>query len=122
MKRTVLLLAVTLAVAVGAALPAIAADDGKVKRFAQAETLGFYRGSTVAYLDFGPVKLARGNKVAPIWAFTNGANGQRNIIDTVPGPQPTTRRSGPYGSLPGTTANRRAVPGGIRIGLHCPVL
>jgi hypothetical protein len=85
MRRTVLLVAVMFAVAVGAALPAIAGDDGKVKRFAQAETLGFYRGATVAYLDFGPVKLARGNKVAPIWAFTNGANGQRNIIDTVPG-------------------------------------
>ena len=82
-----MLLAVTLAVAVGAALPAIAADDGKVKRFAQAGPLGFYRGATVAYLDFGPVKLARGNKVAPIWAFTNGANSQRNIIDTVPGPR-----------------------------------
>jgi hypothetical protein len=31
------------------------------------------------------VKLARGNKVAPIWAFTNGHESQRNIIDTVPG-------------------------------------
>ena len=67
------------------ALPAIAADDNRVKRFSQVETLGFYRGTTVAYLDFGPVKLAKGNKVAPIWAFTNGAAGQRNIIDTVPG-------------------------------------
>ena len=27
----------------------------------------------------------QGNKVAPIWAFTNGAAGQHNIIDTVPG-------------------------------------
>jgi hypothetical protein len=31
------------------------------------------------------VKLAAGNKVAPIWAVTNGADGQVNIIDTVPG-------------------------------------
>jgi len=85
MRRLVLLLSIVAAVAVAGTLPAIAADDGKVKRFAQAETLGFYRGSTVAYLDFGPVKLAAGNKVAPIWAFTNGAGGQRNIIDTVPG-------------------------------------
>jgi hypothetical protein len=36
-------------------------------------------------LDLGPVKLAAGNKVAPIWAFSNGAAGQLNIIDTVPG-------------------------------------
>jgi hypothetical protein len=84
MRRIVLLLALAAALA-ASAIPAIAADDGKVKRFAQAETLGFFRGSTVAYLDFGPVKLARGNKVAPIWAFSNGAAGQRNIIDTVPG-------------------------------------
>ena len=84
MRRIVLLL-FTIAALVATAIPAIAADDGKVKRFAQAETLGYYRGNTVAYLDFGPVKLARGNKVAPIWAFTNGAEGQRNVIDTVPG-------------------------------------
>jgi hypothetical protein len=31
------------------------------------------------------VKLARGNRVAPIWAFTNGVAGQRNVIDVVPG-------------------------------------
>jgi hypothetical protein len=85
MRRIVLLLSMLAALAFAGALPAITADDGKVKRFAQAETLGFFRGSTVAYLDFGPVKLARGNKVAPIWAFTNGAEGQRNVIDTVPG-------------------------------------
>jgi hypothetical protein len=84
MRQIMLLLSILAAVAAGA-LPAIAADDGKVKRFAQAETLGFYRGSTVGYLDFGPVKLAAGNKVAPIWAFTNGPAGQHNVIDTVPG-------------------------------------
>jgi hypothetical protein len=84
MRRIVLALFFVAALA-ASAIPAIAADDGKVKRFAQAETLGYYRGSTVAYLDFGPVKLARGNKTAPIWAFTNGAGGQRNVIDTVPG-------------------------------------
>ncbi len=48
-------------------------------------TLGFYRGQVVSYFDLGPVKLAKGNKVAPIWAFANGADGQRNVIDTVPG-------------------------------------
>ena len=84
MKRILVLgLAATLA-AVALALPALAAD-GPVKTFSQDVTLGFYRGEVVSYLDFGPVKLRPGNKVAPIWAFTNGDDGQRNIIDTVPG-------------------------------------
>jgi hypothetical protein len=39
----------------------------------------------ISYLDFGPVKLARGNKVAPIWVVTNGVESQRNVVDTVPG-------------------------------------
>ena len=78
--------------AVGLALPALAAD-GPVKTFSQDVTLGFYRGEVVSYLDFGPVKLESGNKVAPIWAFTNGDDGQRNIIDTVPG------RSGLHAAL-----------------------
>jgi hypothetical protein len=51
----------------------------------QPVTLGFFRGQTVRYFDFGPIKLRGGNKLAPIWTITNGANGQRNIIDTVPG-------------------------------------
>jgi len=83
MKRFAAMLAV-LACAAAVALPALAAD-GPVKTFSQDVTLGFYRGQVVSYLDFGPVKLRSGNKVAPIWAFTNGDQGQRNIIDTVPG-------------------------------------
>jgi hypothetical protein len=83
-KRIVLLgLGVVLAAA-ALSLPALAAD-GPVKTYAQDVTLGFYRGQVVSYLDFGPVKLRPGNKTAPIWAFTNGDPGQRNIIDTVPG-------------------------------------
>jgi hypothetical protein len=46
---------------------------------------GFYEGKSVPYFDFGPIKLKAGNKLAPIWTFTNGADGQRNIIDAVPG-------------------------------------
>jgi hypothetical protein len=46
---------------------------------------GFFRGTTVRYLDFGPIELARGNTVAPIWVVTNGTARQRNIIDVVPG-------------------------------------
>jgi hypothetical protein len=51
----------------------------------QPVVLGFYQGKTVRYFDFGPIKLKPGNKLEPIWTFTNGADGQRNIIDTVPG-------------------------------------
>jgi hypothetical protein len=46
---------------------------------------GFYDGKTVRYYNFGPIKLRTGNKLAPIWTFTNGAAGQHNIIDVVPG-------------------------------------
>ena len=83
MKR-ILVLGSVLAVAVALALPALAAD-GPVKTFSQDVTLGFYRGEVVSYLDFGPVKLKPGNKTAPLWAFTNGDDAQRNIVDTVPG-------------------------------------
>lgn len=84
MRKLVALLVVVASSAVAAALPAAAAD-GPVKTFSQNVTLGFYRGQVVSYLDFGPVKLKAGNKVAPIWVVTNGPDGQRNIIDTVPG-------------------------------------
>jgi len=46
---------------------------------------GFFKGDQVRYFDFGAVKLAAGNKTAPIWTVTNGVKAQRNIIDTVPG-------------------------------------
>jgi hypothetical protein len=83
MKKVIVVLAAVCA-AVVSTLPALAAD-GPVKTFSQDVTLGFYRGQVVSYFDFGPVKLKSGNKVAPIWAFANGDEGQRNIIDTVPG-------------------------------------
>ena len=84
MKKTIALVAVLACAVTAWALPALAAD-GPVRTFSQDVTLGFYRGQVVSYLDFGPVKLRAGNKVAPIWAFTNGDEGQRNVIDTVPG-------------------------------------
>ncbi len=85
MTRIAALLVVVVAVGAAAvALPALAAD-GPVQTYGQKVTLGFYRGQVVSYFDLGAVKLAKGNKVAPIWAFTNGADGQRNVIDTVPG-------------------------------------
>jgi hypothetical protein len=51
----------------------------------QPVVLGFYRGDTVRYFDFGRIRLKSGNKVSPIWTFTNGAAGQRDIVDVVPG-------------------------------------
>jgi len=83
-RRIAVLLALCTVAATAAALPALAAD-GPVQQFRQEVTLGFYRGDVVSYLDLGPVKLARGNRVAPIWVVTNGVEAQRNIFDTVPG-------------------------------------
>jgi hypothetical protein len=84
MNRIIALLAVLACAAVVSVLPAAAAD-GPVKTYSQDVTLGFFRGQVISYLDFGPVRLARGNRIAPIWAFTNGHENQRNVIDTVPG-------------------------------------
>ena len=84
MRKILGIAVVAACAAIATALPALAAD-GPVKTFSQDVTLGFYRGQVVSYLDFGPVKLKPGNKTAPIWVFTNGDEGQRNIIDTVPG-------------------------------------
>src|SRR5205809_6867048 len=84
MRKILVVLALAACAASAAALPAAAAD-GPVQTYSQHVTLGFYRGQLISYLDFGPVKLAAGNKVAPIWVVTNGSEGQRNIVDTVPG-------------------------------------
>jgi hypothetical protein len=59
--------------------------------FGQAISRGFHRGEYVGYLDEGPIQPAKdsaGNylsDVDPLWAVTNGAARQRNIIDNVPG-------------------------------------
>ncbi len=76
MKRTFLLVLAVLAFAG----PATAAAPAK-----QPVVSGFFQGRTITYYDFGPIKLKPGNKLAPLWAVTNGAAGQHNIIDTVPG-------------------------------------
>lgn len=46
---------------------------------------GFYNNRTVTYFDYGRIKLRPGNRVAPIWVFSNGADGQRSIVDSAPG-------------------------------------
>jgi hypothetical protein len=66
-----------------AAIMLVPASAGAATR--SPEVSGFYQGRTIKYLDFGPVRLASGNKVAPIWAVTNGVRNQHNIIDVVPG-------------------------------------
>jgi hypothetical protein len=136
MKRFAVLLA-ALASASAIALPALAAD-GPVKTFSQDVTLGFYRGQVVSYLDFGPVKLKPGNKTAPIWAFTNGDDRQRNVIDTVPGRKDYTplwavrlvtwKDAGEARVLRSAAAIRSAVKAGqvtiaaAPIVVNCPVL
>ena len=81
MKKGLMLIAAValLGIATGSAT----AD--RIRHFPQNATEGFYRGQTVEYLDFGPIKLKAGNKVAPIWSVTNGPEDQYNIIDVVPG-------------------------------------
>jgi hypothetical protein len=51
----------------------------------QKELTAFYRDRTVRYFDYGRIKLRPGNKLAPIWVFSNGAGGQRSIVDSTPG-------------------------------------
>ena len=53
--------------------------------FNQSKVTGYYKGGTVSYLDLGPIKLASGNKVAPLWTVTNGTSDQHNVINVVPG-------------------------------------
>jgi len=77
------LLALALAAAVGLVAAPAMADS--IRHFRQTATEGFYRGQTIEYLDFGPVKLRPGNKLAPLWSVTNGVEDQYNIIDVVPG-------------------------------------
>jgi hypothetical protein len=76
MKRSILLLFALFAFAA----PAMAATPAK-----QPVVSGFFQGRTISYYDFGPIKLKPGNKTAPLWSVTNGAAGQHNIVNTVPG-------------------------------------
>ena len=39
----------------------------------------------MCHLESGPIKLASGNKVAPLWTVTNGTSDQHNVINVVPG-------------------------------------
>ena len=85
MKRLVVLLvgAISVAAIAGTATASPTTQQASVAK--KPITSGFYRGRTIGYYDFGPIKLKPGNKLAPIWTVTNGARGQHNIVDTVPG-------------------------------------
>lgn len=89
MKRvSVGLAAVAVAIVAAQAAPASIGSIANVDRSAaktKPVTLGFFEGKKIRYFDFGPIKLEPGNKLAPIWTVTNGAPGQSNIVDTVPG-------------------------------------
>jgi hypothetical protein len=80
-KKALLLVAVVVALGLVAA-PAM---GDSIRHFSQKATEGFYRGQTIEYLDFGPVKLKPGNKLADLWSVTNGVDDQYNIVDVVPG-------------------------------------
>jgi hypothetical protein len=136
MRKLATLFAIVAAASLGA-VPAFAAD-GPVKQYPQSVTLGFFRGQVISYLDFGPVKLARGNKVAPIWVVTNGVEAQRNIIDTVPGRRDYTPLwavrmvTWKEGVTPRVLRSKSAVDQAVRAGqatvkampvvVNCPVL
>jgi hypothetical protein len=75
---------VAASVSTAPALPrSVATDQAAPKK--QKVLVGFYNNRTVKYFDFGRIRLRTGNKVAPIWVFANGADGQRTIVDSVPG-------------------------------------
>ena len=79
------LLQLTAVLVVGAALVGAASAEAAEHVAKKTPTAGFYEGKVIHYFDFGPIKLKAGNKLAPIWAVTNGPAGQHNIVDTVPG-------------------------------------
>jgi hypothetical protein len=89
MKKAVLSLFVVLAAAAMSGTLAGAQPSGAISAKAapkkQKVLIGFYKNRTVRYFDYGQIKLRPGNKLAPIWVFSNGADGQRPIVDSAPG-------------------------------------
>lgn len=89
MKRAALLASGVFVAALASVTLAAALPQGTaVKQAApkkQKELVAFYRDRSVRYFDFSRIKLRPGNKLAPIWVFSNGADGQRSIVDNVPG-------------------------------------
>ena len=130
------LLAVGLAAVLG--LAAAPAMGDSIRHFSQNASEGFYRGQVIEYLDFGPIKLKAGNKVADLWSVTNGVEDQYNIIDVVPGQKGYTplwdvnlvawKDSAAKRKLTSAAAVRKALSAGevtmkkAGIVVNCPVL
>jgi hypothetical protein len=45
----------------------------------------FYKGRAVRSYDYGEIRLKPGNRTSTIYAFANGATGQRSVVDVAPG-------------------------------------
>jgi hypothetical protein len=89
MKRAAFALALAL-LATAAFVAATEAQPGRAFSTSAAPKkqpvlIGFYKGRSVKYFDYGRIRLRPGNKLAPMWVFTNGADGQRFIFDSAPG-------------------------------------
>jgi hypothetical protein len=90
LKKSTVLVAAVVAIVAAHAAGAVAGQAARPSGATatpkkQPVVLALYRGQTLRYFDFGPIKLKAGNKIAPIWTFTSGAAGQRSIVDTIPG-------------------------------------
>jgi hypothetical protein len=89
MKRAALSLLLVLGAAAVSGTLAGAQPNGAVRTEAtpkkQKVLIGFYKNRMVKYFDYGQIKLRPGNKLAPIWVFSNGADGQRSVVDSAPG-------------------------------------
>ena len=59
--------------------------NAPVLGFGQKAHPGFLAWGDHPLYELGAVKVGRGNEVLPIWTFTNGLPGQRNIAEVVPG-------------------------------------
>jgi len=57
--------------------------------FGQKRVAGFSAGRVIHYYDLGPVKVAPGNDVVPLYAPTNGVPGQHNIAGDIVKPGQT---------------------------------
>jgi hypothetical protein len=68
-----------------AAVAVTAAAAGRAAAPKQPVVAAFYRGQTLESFDFGAVRARPGNKLAPIWRFTNGAPEQHDVVDSIPG-------------------------------------
>jgi len=89
MKRATLAMSLVLVAAGALVTLATAQPRGPVGATAapkkQKVLIGFYKNRTVKYFDYGRIRLRPGNKLAPMWVFTNGVEGQRSIVDSAPG-------------------------------------